>query len=80
MSREYGRIETFITRIDRKWYAFGMDLSRCRVMSVGSDSPGRGRWVSWFSADGVRQVSCPSRSRRAARKKAERNGIYQGRV
>ena len=77
---QFGRVETFISRISGDWYAFGLDPSRCRVVSIGDDSPGRGRWEMWYTPEGVRQVACPSRSRQDARRKAKRNGIYMGRI
>ena len=73
---------TYIKNIDGKWYAFEYSEKHEQVYSIGRDNPpsenGRGRWCGRPTDSGIKYVSSPSPSRKAAYSKAYRWGEYGG--
>lgn len=73
--------DTYITKIDGKWYAFAGDKTNYSVYSIGNDNPADGgRWYAHWSNSGIRYVASGLQSRSGAYKKAVRCGNYCGEV
>lgn len=70
-------METHITCIDGKWYAFKAD-GKGQVFSIGADCPKNAVWFAWATDTGIQYVATPSPNRNAALKKAKRHGAYGG--
>ena len=71
-------MKTAIKCIDGKWYAFAYD-DNGEVYSIGADNPrDGGRWFARPTDGGIKYVSTPSPTRKAAYQKARRNGVYVG--
>lgn len=74
-------MNTYITQIDGKWYAFAGNLNRNEVYSIGSDNPDcGGRWYARWTDAGIRYVASPMKTRSGAYKKASAHGNYCGQV
>lgn len=74
-------METYIKKIDSKWYAFAADKQKDQVYSIGADNPRYGsQWCSRWTDDGIKYVASSSPSRSAAYKKAFRHGEYRGEI
>lgn len=71
---------TYITKINGEYYAFAGNISTDNVYSIGSDNPPSGKWVARWTDGGIKYVSTPSPSRKAAYMKARRHGDYAGEV
>ncbi|MBP5463025.1 MAG: hypothetical protein J6Y20_13025 [Lachnospiraceae bacterium] len=70
-------MNTYITKIDGKWYAFAGDTRKAEVYSIGADSPRTGgQWFARWSESGIKYVASPSTSRSGAYKKASRHVEY----
>ena len=77
-------MNTYITQIDGKWYAFAGNMEANQVCSIGRDNPNGDKhskcyFAKWNDA-GIRYVSSPSPNRFAAYRRAMRNGNYNGEV
>lgn len=74
-------MNTYITNIDDKWYAFAGDPNKNEVYSIGADCPVYGgQWFGRWTKSGIKYVSTASSSRNGAYKKARRHGNYCGAV
>lgn len=72
-------MNTYITEINDKWYAYEGDLERDQVYSIGRDNPREnGRWMARWTDEGIKYVSSASPNRKAAVAKARRYGNYCG--
>lgn len=72
-------MNTYITEINDKWYAYEGDLERDQVYSIGRDNPREnGRWMARWTDEGIKYVSSASPNRKAAVAKARRYGNYRG--
>ena len=77
-------INTYVTEIDGRYYAFAMTDNSNQVLSIGADNPpiksGGSRWFASYSESGIKYVATPSPNRQAAVSKARRNGNYFGEI
>lgn len=73
-------MNTYITKIDGRWYAFAGDLQKDQVYSIGADNPEDGTWCARWNDTGIKYVATYSSSRSGAYQKARRYGNYCGEV
>lgn len=70
--------KTAIREIDGAWYAFGVDVKKKRVYTLGRDTDNGFTYSANLNVSGIRFVSQHSPNRRAAYNKARRGGTYIG--
>ena len=75
-------MQTYVTQIGGKYYAFAGDNMTGRVYSIGADRPPKNTgcytyFATWCDS-GIRYVASPSASRKSAIAKAKRHGDYFG--
>jgi len=77
-------MKTYIREIEGKWYAFGGDIDKNQVYSIGKDNPpsftGCSHYVARWTDYGIRYIANASPNKQAARKKAIRNGDFDPRI
>ena len=71
---------TYITKLDGKWYAFEGDLAKDQVCGIGADRGDGYIYCARWNYKGILYVATPSPNRRAAYRKATRGGHYAGEV
>lgn len=73
--------DTYIRKIDNRWYAFAADPKNYQVYSIGRDCPKDGGvWTASLTDAGIQYVATWSSTRSAAYQKARRNGYYCGEI
>ena len=70
--------KTAIREIDGAWYAFGIDVKKKRVYTLGSDKQSGYIYSANLNPSGIRFVSQRSPNRKAAYHKAYRGGTFIG--
>lgn len=70
--------KTAIREIDGAWYAFGVDLKKKRVYTLGRDRDTGYTYSANLNVSGIRFVSKRSPNRKAAYHKAYRGGAFIG--
>lgn len=71
-------MDTYIKKINGKWFAFGGSVSKNQVYSIGDDNIYDYRAVARWNDAGIRYVSSVSPNRPAAYRKARRGGNFKG--